>query len=131
MGGDTQSYKYSTNFWMKTSMQSIICISYKIKYCLLFIWLIKLLITFDSKNGALPYFDLQVHQFLNHAFPDKWIGRRGTIEWPSKSSDTNSLDYFFWGHLKNVIFVTKPRNIHELRNRILNVEWTSKDLQIF
>lgn len=27
---------------------------------------------------------------------------------------------FFWGHLKNNVYVTKPRNLEELRNRILN-----------
>jgi len=29
---------------------------------------------------TLSYFDLQVRQFLNYAFLDKWIGRRDTIE---------------------------------------------------
>lgn len=74
-----------------------------------------------QQDGAPPHFAINVRQFLNHTFPGRWIGRRGALEWPPRSPDLNLLDYFFWGHLKNSVYATKPENVHELRNRILDV----------
>jgi hypothetical protein len=73
-----------------------------------------------QQDGAPPHFGINVRRFLNDTFPRKWIGRRGAIEWPPRSPDLNPLDYFFWGHLKNLVFATKPTNLNELRNRILD-----------
>jgi len=42
------------------------------------------------------------------------------MKWPLRSPDLNPLDYFFWGHLKNLVFVTEPTNLDELRNRTLD-----------
>jgi len=52
------------------------------------------------------------------------------IEWPPRSRDLNPLDYFFWGHLKNLMFATKPTNLNKLRNPILDaVASIMKNLQ--
>lgn len=42
-----------------------------------------------------------VHTFLNKTFPNRWIGRRGPIEWPQQSPDLSPLDYFLSGYLKS------------------------------
>ncbi|EZA55617.1 hypothetical protein X777_04243, partial [Ooceraea biroi] len=54
-----------------------------------------------------------VRECLNKAFPNKWIERRGSIEWPPRSPDLTPLDYFFWGYFKSKVRSTKPRNLNE------------------
>ncbi|XP_030754949.1 uncharacterized protein LOC115881550 [Sitophilus oryzae] len=71
-----------------------------------------------QQDGAPPHYAVYVRRFLDQVFPGKWIGRRGSIEWPPRSPDLTPLDFFLWGHLKNVVFKTKPDNLEELKNRI-------------
>ncbi|KYN17065.1 hypothetical protein ALC57_10664 [Trachymyrmex cornetzi] len=73
-----------------------------------------------QQDGVPPHYGLRVRQYLNEVFPKRWIGRRGYIEWPARSPDLNSLDYFLWGYLKGKIYNTKPRNLNDLRQRIIN-----------
>ncbi|EFN83658.1 hypothetical protein EAI_02637, partial [Harpegnathos saltator] len=60
-----------------------------------------------------------VRQFLIDTFLNRWIGRREEIEWPSKSLDLSSLDYFLWGYVKNNVYATKPANLADFKERIL------------
>lgn len=60
-----------------------------------------------------------MRNFLNETFPERWIGRRGAIEWPPRSPDLTPLDFFLGGHLKDRVYKTKPRNLNELRHRII------------
>ncbi|KAJ8893412.1 hypothetical protein PR048_006003 [Dryococelus australis] len=39
-------------------------------------------------------------------FALEWIGRGGPISWPARSPDLTPLDYFLWGHIKDVIYET-------------------------
>nr|CAH7745775.1 unnamed protein product [Callosobruchus chinensis] len=71
-----------------------------------------------QQDGAPPHYALPVRQFLEETFPDRWIGRRGPIEWPARSPDLSPLDFFFWGHLKSKIYATQPESLLDLRNRI-------------
>ncbi|XP_020295795.1 uncharacterized protein LOC109860838 [Pseudomyrmex gracilis] len=71
-----------------------------------------------QQDGAPAHFGLQVRAFFDHIFPEKWIGRRGTLKWPPRSPDLNPLDYFFEGHLKSKVYATKPLNLQDLKNRI-------------
>ncbi|XP_018317043.1 uncharacterized protein [Mycetomoellerius zeteki] len=47
-----------------------------------------------QQNGTSPHYSLQVRQYLNEVFSNRWIGRRGYIEWPARSPDLDPLDYF-------------------------------------
>lgn len=49
---------------------------------------------FFMQDGAPPHFARPVRDFLDHEFPNKWIGRRGFIEWPARSPDLTPLDFF-------------------------------------
>jgi len=60
-----------------------------------------------------------VRNYLDVVFNDRWIGQRGYIEWPARSSDLNLLDYFLWAYLKDRVYKTKPQNL-QLRQRILD-----------
>ncbi|XP_025264625.1 uncharacterized protein LOC112637997 [Camponotus floridanus] len=48
-----------------------------------------------QQDGAPAHYGRGVREYLNEVFPNKWIGRRGSIEWPLRSPDLSPLDYFF------------------------------------
>jgi hypothetical protein len=73
-----------------------------------------------QQDGAPPHYDINVRHYLNRTFPNRWIGRRGSIEWPARSPDLTSLDFFLWGHIKSIVYKTKPLNLDDLRGRITN-----------
>lgn len=72
-----------------------------------------------QQDGAPPHFSLQVRNYLNQEFPHRWIGRRGAIEWPARSPDLTPCDFFLWGHLKTKVYETLPRDLADLRQRIV------------
>lgn len=76
-------------------------------------------ITWYQQDGAAAHFGVHVRAYLDEHFPRRWIGRRGEIEWPPRSPDLTPLDYFLWGYLKSKVYATRPQNLEELRNRIL------------
>lgn len=71
-------------------------------------------------DGAPAHFALRVRRVLDENFPHRWIGRRGTIEWPPRSPDLTPLDYFLWGYLKERVYKIRPVNIEDLKQRITN-----------
>lgn len=71
-----------------------------------------------QQDGAPPHYALPVRTYLDDIFPQKWIGRRGFLEWPPRSPDLTPLDFFLWGHLKSKVYVNKPANIDDLKVRI-------------
>lgn len=71
-----------------------------------------------QQDGAPPHYALRVRQWLNERFRGKWIGRRGTLEWPARSPDLTPLDFFLWGYLKTIVYKTVPRDLQDLRYRI-------------
>lgn len=71
-----------------------------------------------QQDGAPPHFAIYVRQYLDATFPERWIGRRGPIEWPPRSPDLTPLDFFLWGYLKSKVYFNRPNNLEELRQRI-------------
>jgi hypothetical protein len=65
-------------------------------------------------NGALAHCNAQTQQHLNTQFPDRWLGRGGPISWPVRSPDLNSLDFFLWGHLKEIFYRDLPTDMEYL-----------------
>ena len=45
------------------------------------------------QDGAPPHYHRDVRSFPNEMMPNRWIGRRGFIEYPLHSSDLTPLDY--------------------------------------
>lgn len=74
-----------------------------------------------QQDGAPPHFHRDVRAYLDETFPGKWIGRRGSIEWPARSPDMTPLDFFLWGHLKSVVYKTPVGSLEELEHRITDV----------
>jgi hypothetical protein len=50
-----------------------------------------------QQDGAPPHYSLRVREYLDEVFPNRWIGRRGPMEWPARSPDLTPLDFFFEG----------------------------------
>lgn len=71
-----------------------------------------------QQDGAPSHYGVSVRQYLDEIFQERWIGRRGSIEWPARSPDLAPCDFFLWGHLKNVIYRDRPLNIDDLKVRI-------------
>lgn len=51
-------------------------------------------------------------------FPNKWIGRGGPVTWPPRSSDLTCLDFFLWGHIKNLVYQEISENVEDLKTKI-------------
>lgn len=71
-----------------------------------------------QQDGAPPHFGINVRRYLDEMFPHRWIGRRGTIEWPPRSPDLTPMDYFLWGYLKERVYQNRPGNIEDLKTKI-------------
>lgn len=70
-------------------------------------------------DGAPAHFSTDVRTYLNTNYPLRWIGRGGPISWPPRSPDLNPLDFYLWGHLKNLVYSTEVNDIEDLRRRII------------
>jgi transposase len=74
-----------------------------------------------QQDGAPPHYAVHVREYLNTVFPERWIGRRGSIEWPPRSPDLNPLDFFLWGYVKNLVYKSKPMSVNTLKESIRQV----------
>jgi hypothetical protein len=71
-----------------------------------------------QQDGSPPHFSIDVRQYLDKHFPNRWIGRGGSIRWAPRSPDLTPLDFFLWGHIKNNIYKTPVKDMDELKMRI-------------
>lgn len=71
-----------------------------------------------QNDGCSAHYAMRVRNFLNEAYPRRWIGRLGPILWPPRSPDLNPLDFFYWGCLKQMVYRRPVGDIQELRERI-------------
>ncbi|KAJ4448031.1 hypothetical protein ANN_10043 [Periplaneta americana] len=69
--------------------------------------------------GWLPaHFSLVARDVANQLFHGRWIGRCGPVEWPAQSPDLNSLDFYLWGRLKNIVYQDRPTTRDDMKQRI-------------
>ncbi|XP_016075224.1 PREDICTED: uncharacterized protein LOC107542427 [Miniopterus natalensis] len=68
-----------------------------------------------QQDGAPPHYHHDVRSYLDDILPNRWIGRRGFVEYPPHSPDLTPLDFFLWGYLKDKVYATKPATVSELR----------------
>ena len=65
-------------------------------------------------------FSQVVRQYVNHKYPDRWIGRGGSQNWPPRSPDLNPSDCHVLGYMKAMVYVQKVKTKEELLQRILS-----------
>ncbi|KYN18781.1 hypothetical protein ALC57_08895, partial [Trachymyrmex cornetzi] len=70
-------------------------------------------------DGAPAHFSRQARHVLDTRYPDRWMGRGGPIIWPARSPDLNVLDYFIWGHIKDLVEHIRNGTEAEAREAIL------------
>ncbi|GFU94611.1 hypothetical protein TNCV_2984051 [Trichonephila clavipes] len=51
---------------------------------------------------------------LKDTFGDRLISRLGPVNWPPRSCDLTSLDYFLWGYVKSLVYADKPQTLDHL-----------------
>lgn len=76
-----------------------------------------------QQDGAGPHNARIVTNYLNQKFPGRWIGRYGPVRWPARSPDLSPLDFFLWGHCKEIIYRQLPENVEELNDKLHYAIW--------
>ena len=75
----------------------------------------------EDHDGAPAHFERRVRERLSVIYGERWIGRAGPVAWPPRSPDLTPLDFFLWGHVKNLEYRDGPVNTSdELKTRIEN-----------
>ena len=73
-----------------------------------------------QQDGARVHRTKRVLTYLDGQFSDRMIAMdsyRGH-DWPARSPDCNSLDFFCWGFLKSKEFSPRPETMDQLKERI-------------
>ena len=76
-----------------------------------------------QQDGASPHYSINARNILNEHMPNQWIGRRGPIEWPTRSPDLTVCDFWLRSFLRSEVY--KPvgvifDSLDQLANRIEN-----------
>ena len=72
-----------------------------------------------QQDGAPAHLHRNARQYMNNAFPNRWIGRNGPVEGPPRSTDMTPLDFFLRGYMKSLIYETLVESEMDLVARIV------------
>ena len=78
-----------------------------------------------QQDGAPPRYARTVREYLHQTIPQRWVGRRGSIEWPPRSPELTPMS-FFGGVVKNKVHERNPLTVNELKDYISD-EFTEID----
>lgn len=73
-----------------------------------------------QQDGAPAHNSRVTIRFLNDHFDRNLISTNGPVRWPARSPDLTPLDFFLWGHLKNVIYKNENNNMEQLLQNTQN-----------
>ncbi|CAG4981504.1 unnamed protein product [Colias eurytheme] len=59
-----------------------------------------------------------IRDHLDEMYPQRWIGRFGTIVWPQRSPDLNPLDFFYWKSVKDMVYEDPITSVEQIRERV-------------
>ncbi|GFV71326.1 putative transposable element [Trichonephila clavipes] len=74
-----------------------------------------------QQDGATCHTARATIDFLKDTFGDRLISRFGPVNWPPRSCDLTSLDYFLWGYVKSLVYADKPQMLDHLEDNIRRV----------
>jgi len=86
---------------------------------------------FYQHDGVPPYFSEVLRQYLNHKFPNHWIGRGVAQNWPPRSPDLNPLDYHVWGYMKAMVYAHKVNTEKNFSSEFSELQEASTTLLCF
>jgi hypothetical protein len=82
-----------------------------------------------QQDGALLHFHRKVWQSLDEQVPGCWIGRAGQIPWPARQPDPNPLDFFFWGYVKEHVYIPPlPKTVNKLHHCISECSYVTENM---
>ncbi|RZC42651.1 DDE 3 domain containing protein [Asbolus verrucosus] len=71
-----------------------------------------------QQDGAPPHNVRIVTEHLNERYSNRWIGRFGSVHWPTRSPDLSPLDFSVWDILQSYVYEVQLRTLEELQDRI-------------
>ena len=76
------------------------------------------MITWWAQDGAPGHTAVNISEWMTEFFQHKIIALHHPQEWPPRSPDLTPCDFFLWGYLKSKVYVTAPRDMADLIQRI-------------
>ena len=80
-------------------------------------------------DGGPSHYTRHVMQHLNDTFPNRWIGRGSTINWPPRSPALTPSDFCLWDFMKSEVYRKKVDTRDELLINIPDVIACIKESQ--
>ena len=71
-------------------------------------------------DGCPAHYSGVAREVLDRDYNGRWIGREGPVNWPARSPDLTSPDFFLWGYLKNKVYETAPTSREDMMQKIIN-----------
>jgi hypothetical protein len=71
-------------------------------------------------DGCPAHYSMVAREVLDRDFNGRWIGRAGPVNWPARSPDLTSPDFFLWGYLKEKVYKQEPTTRENMIERIRN-----------
>lgn len=68
-----------------------------------------------QQDGATPHTTRHVTDWLHQTFDGNFISFKTANVWPPHSPDLSPLDFFLWGHLKDLVYKPQPDSVAELK----------------
>ncbi|GFV48575.1 uncharacterized protein TNCV_5068601 [Trichonephila clavipes] len=75
----------------------------------------------NKTDGATCHTARATNDLLKDTFGDRLISRFGPVNWPSRSCDITSLDYFLWGYVNSLVYADKAQTLDHLEDNICRV----------
>lgn len=75
--------------------------------------------SYFQHDGCPAHSTFRVCEWLNEHFQERWIANAGPILWPPRSPDLTIMDFYFWGRIKQIVYLNRlPNDVEVLKNRI-------------
>lgn len=72
-----------------------------------------------QQEGATAHTASKTIDLLKRHFGQRVVSKNGPVNWPPRSPDLTAPDFFLWGCVKSIVYETQPRNLSELKSRIV------------
>ena len=82
-------------------------------------------------DGAPAHFALDVREYPNNVFPNRWIRRGGPVQWPPRSPDLTPMDFFIWEEMKCLVYEIPIDTPEELVARVAEAAAIIRETQSF
>lgn len=77
-----------------------------------------------THHGTPAHFTLIVCDALADFYHERWISWWRLVPWTARSSDLNPLEFYLWGHLKQLVYASDINNAETLHKRVMGASET-------